>query len=377
MSRIATIVVPLLLLLGPGCAPKRVSYLLVKASPGVVLVPPGVARTDLSKGTITTNVPDRRAGCPNGGAALRASARGKRLTIAVNRDALAAQAQGWLWNWTAEAERVGCISPGTGLSVMSRVVEAVPLEPRVAHGLLRPEGKISWAEIGPESRLQVVTPIMRDGAAPEAPLMETTAVSGSGTTINVDVKATDRLLGYEMAWYGVVTKIDGPGFALAPLSVERTLDGRTEPAPVSMATYLRFPPESRYYRLFLKAEVEGNSITQMVITAPTRAELDRRTKAIDADAALCGAPDGLCVAVPRRAAINVWLAVQVNGREVRVRGGTVRGAIQAAGEKDVARVMPTLAVERPYRGGLARVEFDRASTEILEVTLLGGERISW
>jgi hypothetical protein len=343
----------------------------------VVLVPPGVARTDVPKGAITTDVAERRAECPNGGAALRDSARGKRLTIAVNRDALAAQPQGWLWNWTAEAERVGCISPGTGLSVMSRIVEALPLDPRVAHRLLRPEAKISWVEIGPESRLQVVTPIMRDGTAPDAPLMETTAVSGSGTTINVDVKATDRLLGYEMAWYGVVAKTGGPGFALAPVSVERTLDGRTEPAAAPMATYLRFPAESRFYRLFLKADVEGNAITQMVITAPTRAELDRQTKAIDADASLCGAPDGLCVAVPRRAAIDVWLAVQVNGREVRVRGGTVRGAIQAAGEKDAARVMPTLAVERPYRGGLARVEFDRASTDILEVMLLGGERISW
>jgi hypothetical protein len=232
-------------------------------------------------------------------------------------------------------------------------------------------------EIGAESRLQVVTPILREGAAPDAPVVETTSVSGSGNTLNVEVKASDALLGFETAWLEVAPKSGGPGFALRPVSVERTIDGRRDAASATLATYLRFPPESNFYRLFFKADVEGNAVTQMVITAPTRSDLDRRTKEIDADPSRCADRDGLCVAVPRRAAINVWTAIWVNGREVRVRGGTVRGAIEAAGEKDIARVLPTLVVERPYGGGLARVEFDRAGTEILGLMILGGERIAW
>jgi hypothetical protein len=34
-------------------------------------------------------------------------------------------------------------------------------------------------------------------------------------------------------------------------------------------------------------------------------------------------------------------------------------------------------VLKPYGGKLAEVEFDRASSAILDMTLLGGESISW
>lgn len=360
-----------------GCAPKRNSYSLVKSNSGLVLLPPRVAQPDAASTRITDVAAGSGTACPDGGDAVRATIRGRRVRIDVQRQALASRPQGWLWNWTAEAERSGCLAAGTGLRAMSRIVESVPLDPRVAQRLMRSDGRVSWVEIGPESRLQVVTPILREGSAADATMMETTSVTGSGNALNVEVKAADALLGFETAWFGVVPKSGGPGFGLSPMSVERTIDGRTEPASTPLATYLRFPPESNFYRLFFKADVEGNAVTQMVITAATRAELDARTKAIDADASRCAAGDGLCVAVPRRAAINVWMAVWVNGREVRVRGGTVRNAIEAAGEKDAARVMPTLTIERRYGGAFALVEFDRSGTEILDVPLLGGERIAW
>jgi hypothetical protein len=40
-------------------------------------------------------------------------------------------------------------------------------------------------------------------------------------------------------------------------------------------------------------------------------------------------------------------------------------------------VLPRLAVRRRYGGKLAPVEFDRNSTEILDLILIGGEKISW
>lgn len=363
-------------LLLSACAPKRNSYTLVKSTAGVVLVPPKVARPETASGRITEAAGGGTA-CPDGGDTLRAVIRGKRVRIDVQREALASRPQGWLWNWTAEAERGGCLPAGTGLRVMARIVESVPLDPRVAQRLMAADRRVSWVEIGPESRLQVVTPILREGAAADAPVVETTSVTGSGAVLNVDVKATNALVGFETAWFRLVPKNGGPGYGLTPVSVERTIEGRTEAASTPLATYLRFPAESSFYRLYLKADNDGTAVTQLVITAPTRAELDARTKAVDADPARCGSADALCVAVPRRAAINVWTAVQVNGREVRVRGGSVRNAIEAAGEKDLARVLATLMVERPYGAGLARVEFDRAGTEILDVPLLGGERIAW
>jgi hypothetical protein len=347
------------------------------ANAGTVLVPPGVAKPDLARRSFTTNIAAGPKACKADGDALRATRRGKWLHIAVDRNALAAQPQGWLWNWTAEAESQGCIVPGEGLRLLSRIVESVPLDSRVAYRLLRAKASLSSMEIGTESRLQVITPIMRDGAAPDAPLIETTRVSGSDDTINVDVKAAHSLLGYETAWYRVGPKTGGIGFKLIPISVERTIQGSTESAAAPIVNYLRFPSEANFYRLFLKADLENHPITQMVIAAPTRAELDRRTKAIDIDPSLCAASDGQCVAIPRRAAINVWTAVWVNGTEVKVLGGTIRSAIEAAGEKDAVRVLPRLTVQRPYGGDLALVEFDRSSTGILDVVLIGGEKISW
>jgi hypothetical protein len=367
----------LLPILGAGCAAKRQSYRLVPWNGGAMLMPPGVDRPELAQRKFTAAVTPGPKACPAGSDAVRATKRGKGLRLEVNGKALAAQPQGWLWNWTAEAESQGCIAPGEGLRLASRIVESVPLDVGIAHRQLLAAPSLSSVEIGPQSRVQVVTPIMRDGASPDSPLMETTSVSGSGRTINVDVKASDSLLGFETAWYAVVPKPAGVGFTLAALSVERNIQGRTESAATPLANYLRFSPESNFYRLFLKADVEGNAVTQMLITAPTRAELNRRTKAIDADPSLCGAGDGLCVAIPRRAAINIWTAVSVNGKEVRIRGGALRAAIAAAGEKDLARVLPTLAIERPFNGKLTAVEFDRNAPSILDLALVGGERITW
>jgi hypothetical protein len=278
----------------------------------------------------------------------------------------------------ADKERAGCIEPGQGLYLISKIVESVPLDPRTADRLLRTAGNISFVDIGPGSRLEVFTPIMRAGAAPDAQAVETVAASGNNSAINVDLKTSDQLLGYETAWYGLVPKPDGAGFRLAALTAERTIQGKTEAAAPSAATYLRFPAEANFYRLFRKADIAGIAVPQMVISAPTLAELDRRTKAVDADPALCGAPDGLCIEIPRRAAINVSIAVSVNGKEVRLRGGgAVSNAIYAAGERNASAVVPTLVVERPYERKLAPVKFDGAAADILSLPVIGGEKISW
>jgi hypothetical protein len=341
-------------------------------------VPPGVARPELTERSLRSNIAAGSKTCAGGDDALRATVRGKQLRIVINRNALSGKPQGWLWNWTAEAEASGCIMPGQAMSLASRIVESVPLEPRTADRLLRAGASMSFVDIGPATRLEVFTPIMREGAAPGAAAIETVATSGEGGAINVDLKASDQLLGYETAWYGAIPKAEGAGFRLAPLSAQRTIQGKTESAAPSAATYLRFPSESNFYRLFRKADVEGHGIPQMIITAPTRAELERRTKAIDADPSLCAAPDGLCVEIPRRAAVNVSIAVYVNGNEVRLQNsGTVGGAIQTAGERNVSAILPRLVVERPYGGKLAPVEFDHAAGDILSLPLIGGDKISW
>jgi hypothetical protein len=377
MSRSLAFFLAPLLLLASGCAVPRRSYLLVQQGAGSILIPPGVEKAELPQRTFTAQAAAGRGTCAGGGDAVRAVRHGKRLRVTVRRDALTAQPRGWLWRWTAAAEAQGCVAPGTGLQLADGIIEALPLGPAEGYRLLH-GGDVRYVELGPENRLQTITPIMREGTAPDAPTVETVSVSGSGAVIDVDLKAATNPSGIETAWFAVVPKADSPGFAIRPLSAERNIRGSVEPSATPLADYFRFPAAAAYYRLFLKADLKDNAITEMVIAGATRAGLDRQTEAIDAHPESCGDPAAMCAAIPRRAAVNAFLWVTVNGAEVTVPiGAAVAGAIRAAGEQDVKRVLPSLAVYRLYGGKPVPVEFDHAGSDILAMPLGGGERISW
>jgi hypothetical protein len=87
----------------------------------------------------------------------------------------------------------------------------------------------------------------------------------------------------------------------------------------------------------------------------------------------------MCAVIPRRVALNAVLAITVNGKETRIGiRGTVRSAIlQGGGLRRAQDVVSTLSVRKPYEGKLVDVRFDRASSAILDMTLLGGEVIDW
>jgi len=378
MSRTAFFIAPVLLL-ASGCAVPRRSYRLVMQSAGSILIPPGVEKADLPQRTFTSKVAASPGTCAAGGDAVRVVRRGKRLRVTVRRDALTAQSRGWLWRWAAEAEAQGCVAPGAGLQLAVGIVEALPLKPAEAYRLLHAgDVRSGYVDLGPENRLQTITPIMREGAAPDAPIVETASVSGSGASIDVDARAASNLLGVETAWFSIVPKTEAPGFTIRALGAERNIQGVTERSGTPLADYFRFPDAAAYYRLYYKADLKDNAVTAMVIAGATRAELDRQTKAIDARPELCGDSAVLCAAIPRRAAVNVFLVVTVNGAEIALpTGAAIAGAIQAAGETDIKRALPSLTVYRLYGGKPTQVEFDHASSEILAMPLNGGERISW
>ena len=83
--------------------------------------------------------------------------------------------------------------------------------------------------------------------------------------------------------------------------------------------------------------------------------------------------------IPKRVALNPFLAITVNGSETTVApGSTVRAAIQTAtGARNIERPPTELKVLKPYAGKPVPVEFDRASPEILGLVLSLGEKISW
>jgi hypothetical protein len=354
-----------------GCAVRQ-TYRLVKQDVGSVLIPPGVSKPNVARRTLTADIAAGRGSCAPAEGAIAIQSRHGRVRVTVTRDPLLKQPAGWLAAWTAQAESQGCIAAGEGLKLAERIVESLPLDPRAAWRLLHANDlQTGYVDLGPETRLQVVSPILREGAPPDAPILDTSSLTGDGTRLTLDLKSTPDLIGYETAWYAVQPKAGQIGFAITPLSAEKHIQGKVEPAAGPTTNYLKFGAQAAYYRLFYKAD--RGEVVEVVLAAPTRAELDRQTQVFNSDPALCAqVPTQACVVIPKSVALNPFLAIAVNGSEVTVpMGSTVGAAIH------LSRVPQELKVYKLYAGKPVLVEFDRTSPEILGLVLNGGERISW
>src|SRR4029077_4416014 len=162
----------------------------------------------------------------------------------------------------------------------------------------------SQIDIGPQTeieklRLQVVSPVLRDGAPTDAAILDSTELSGKGADLNLTVKVTADLVGYEVAWYGIRRKTDGVGFTIIPLYAERhSLTGETERRAAPTTNQLQFPENAAFYRLFYQAE--QTDFIKLVIAAHTQAELDQRTKLLESGRASClQLNDELCLTIPK------------------------------------------------------------------------------
>ncbi len=331
--------------------------------------PPGVATPDVVKRTFAVDLAAGRGACPP---AIRV--KGKRVLVTVTRDMLLQQPQGWLTTWAEGIESQGCIAPGEAVKLAAGIAEALPLDPALAvHLLYASDRQSGQVDIAPPVRLQVVSPILRDAAAPDAPILET---SGNGNNLTVTLKATDNLVGYETAWYAAQSRAGGVGFTITPLYAERHVNNGTERRAQPATNYLQFPADAAFYRLFYKSG--QTDFTALVVGAPTRAELERRIGVLNAATASCDELHGeLCIAIPRRVAINPMIPVTVNGVEVMVAwGATVAEAIRNAGERQPEAVLPKLAVSRLYNGRAVLVDFDHSNQAVLRLNLTGGEVIS-
>ena len=338
-----------------GCSvhkPAFRTYRLVGQGGSQILIPPGVATPELAQRTFTVDRPAGRPSCSSGGEAISIEARKKRLRVTVRRDALSRQPPGWLGIWAAEIEGQECLPPGDGQKLAERIAESLPLAANAAFQLMHAsESRTGRVDIGSQTRLQVISPLLREGA--------------------------ENLIGYETAWYAVRPKTSGVGFTITPLFADRNIQGATERRPQPVTNYFSFPTEAAFCRLFYKAG--QTEFTALVIAARTEAELEQRTKLLETGIASCGKLDGnLCVAIPKQCAVNPLVAVSVNGSEVLVSwGARVADAIRKAGERQPSLVLPQLAIYKLHGGGPVALEFDRHSPAILDVVLTGGESLTW
>jgi pimeloyl-ACP methyl ester carboxylesterase len=356
----------LAILLSAGCAVRQPAAENWRLKTNL-LIPPGVSNPDLAKRTLAMDLAAGHGVCPP---EIRVKA--NRVFVTVTRDMLDHQDQGWLTNWAARVEAQGCIAPGEGERLAAQIAESLPLDPAVAFHLLYPNNRQSGqVDLAPPVRLQVVSPILKDKAAPI--LEEAPETSADARGLTLAVKSSDNLIGYETDWYSVQPKAAGAGYSIAPLYAERRLKDETERRAQPDVNYLTFPSGAGFYRLVYKSD--QTSFTALVIAGSTREELDRRVRLIESGAESCSE---LCVAISRPEAINAMLAVNVNGQDAMVNwGANVAEAIRNAGVREPESVLPHLSVGKLHNGRLAEVEFDRASPAILNLILTGGETISW
>ena len=219
--------------------------------------------------------------------------------------------------------------PGDGrwYELAERIVGSPPLEPNASFRLLHG----SEVDIGPQSRLEVVSPVFREGTPATASALEAAGTTGSGNALTVTMRASDNLIGFETAWYGMRPNADRAAFSIVPLRAERNVQGKIEPLPGPAANTFAFPPDAKFYRLFYKAD--QTEFTALAVAARTQGELEERTKVLESGASCKKLNDDhLCLAIPKGVGVNAYVAVSVNGNEVVVPWpATVRSAIQKDG----------------------------------------------
>lgn len=344
------------LLLAAGCAIQHSdyrSYRLSARDSTPVLIPPGVPSPALEQRTFDVGDVRGTGPCPRDQVPILIRNAGKRLRLTIRRRALLEQPAGWLADWAAGLEEQGCLRAGAAFIVAEFIAESMPLDPTQSFRLL------SWptgGDILPLSRIQVVTPILPLGSS--------------------DAPTSTNLLGIETAWYLVQPRRNESGFTIQPSFAERTMNGQTIRLAQPSSNLFRFGPEASFFRLVYKQDQTG--LAASLAAGRTRFDLNQRTQSMQSGTARCeDFSPGWCIVIPTLAAVNVFVPITVNGAEVLVRWGATLGEALTARSRPSESILPKLLVERPYRGRLVPVQFDRSSPTVFRLPLMGGEVISW
>jgi hypothetical protein len=248
----------------------------------------------------------------------------------------------------------------------ARIVESIALPSGADLRLLRVDGMPNYVEVGAGNRLQVISPMLRQGANPETPLFEAGKTTAEGGGLAVELKSSPDLIGFETAWYDLHPKTAGPGFTIVASSAETSINGKVESRPAPARNYLQFAPEMGFYRLFYKADQ-----SEVLAAAGARA-------ALPTDLETCDRPGGpVCLPIPRGVAVNPYLMVNVNGSAVAVGIGSDLSGLIRNLRLTPDKVLPTLAITRLWAGKPVALEFDRSRPDVLSLVLTGNEQIRW
>lgn len=361
-----------------GCAHPPGAFRLQRSGNNTVLIPPGVRDAGVAIANVQVTGKAQKTVCAPSSSGLEL--RGRK--IRVTHRTLDAATADELNTWLAKLESSGCISTTEAATLLSSLVDSLPLDVK-QRVLLRGEPlAIRGAmDLTKHHSLRVVSPVFRPGSQSGSVTTSSPAVVAAGASggLNVEMKANPDLTGYEIAWYDVVAATNGPGLRIIPRSAELHIGNTVEPNTRPQKDPFLFASDARFFRYFLMTRSSQNNYNIVLLSAPSAAELAARSTSFrqDATAWLQTANDS-AVAMPRDIGVNPFIRISINGKITDIQPGTtLRHALEGVAkcEKPEA-IVNRMSLQKPYLNGLAPVTWTNAS-EILALPLEGGEVLTW
>jgi len=369
-----------------GCPNAPLSYTLQRWGSTTVLVPPNQRSATENSGLLISNLKNVRrksssgTSCDIEGPVVALHWHGKALEIRVKAESYVAERTeasqsrgevsgiyldplqdiGTFHSQLLQLESKGCFNAVEARRIRRAVAERFPLPPSIAYRYqLGSYDTTGFFELTPDFRLNVVTPIYE----------------GDGQTL-------EHQIGYEVAYYDL-TPAPSDGRVTASLkSVAEFRPGQPEAPKSAPRNKIDFPTSATYFHLLFKTEkTSARRMTRAFLLSSTdELQLDAGTKQLRAasvDTCEAVSTSGVkCIGFPPNFGVSVELRVRVNRKETFIQLDGI--VLDALGLKNLSADVPkSLRVTRLFQGRPVPIVFDHAMKDILALTLMPGDEITW
>lgn len=265
-------------------------------------------------------------------------------------------------------ERNGCLPTGTALPIRDLVLASLPMRPN--QGLFANYGY--WAGKGVMDlraglRLEVERAYYRDTAINAAAKSLANYIGTSDATYEIDEKQ-GRAIQFRLN-----------GIAFKPQELQKRRD-----RGIPDFTLARQAGSAPFYRLLLAADFVPDRIKRsaLLVGAATIEQINAVTAAFQARHGL-GCSDltqtasVICVEFDGEVTVSPEVRVLVNGQTRYLTWGSTIRRLLSEQNDDAAARLKTLRVERLFDSQYSAIRFAPGDEGILELALVGGDRVSW
>jgi hypothetical protein len=259
-----------------------------------------------------------------------------------------------------QLESKGCFNSVEARRIRRAVAERSPLPPSIAYRYqLGSYDTTGFIELTPDFRLNVVTPIY-----------------------DSDSQTLEHQIGYEIAYYNFAPVVGDGRVTASLVSVAEFRPGQPETVKSTPRNRVDFPRSPSYFHVTFKTEkTSGRHVTRAFLLSSTdELQLDAGTKQLqDAPVDTCEivSTSGVkCIGFPPNFGVSVELRVRFNHKEAFVQLDGI--VLDALGLKNLSADVPkSLRVTRLFQGRPVPIVFDRTKKDILALTLMPGDEITW